>query len=319
MKRVFVAIVVFIIGAMLLTGCDAAGYPTIDQIVNGNTNTSGPSTGTIEVLVTDAPNHDVSRVELTVSQVEVHKAGDDGESGNWTVLDIQEETFNLLDLQNGLTMLLAGGQVEAGKYTQLRMTVFEVIVDYDDVVGAKAEVPSGTLKFVRPFTLEAGGTITLLVDIDAAKSVIVTGGGKQGKSKVMFKPVVKLQVIQGEEPGDDEEADTQAPTVQTYSPVDNATGVATTANLTLTFDDNMVKGTGNITIKRYADDSVFEIIAVDSANVTVSANTVMINPSIDFESATRYYIFIDATALIDDAGNGFVGISNKDIWDFTTE
>ena len=143
----------------------------------------------------------MSRVELTVSEVEVHKAGGDGESGKWMTFDIQEETFNLLDLQNGLTMLLADGEMEAGTYTQLRMTVFEVIVDYDDVVGKQAEVPSGKLKFVRPFTLEAGGTITLIVDIDAAKSVVVAGGTKQDKAKVLFKPVVKLQVIHEEGSG----------------------------------------------------------------------------------------------------------------------
>jgi hypothetical protein len=273
---------------------------------------TNPSTGTIQVLVTDAPNHDVSRVELTVSEVEVHKVGVDGESGNWTTLDIQEETFNLLDLQNGLTMLLADGEVEAGKYTQLRMTVFEVIVDYDDVMGKQAEVPSGEMKFVRPFTLEAGDNITLIVDIDAAKSVIVTGGTKQDKGKVLFKPVVKLQVVQGQEP------DTQAPTVETYSPTDNATGVAQNANLVLTFDDDMVKGTGNITIMRYSDATVFETIDVTSVNVTISGTVVTIDPSGTFDSGTGYYVLIDATALADDNGNGYAGISNKETWNFTT-
>jgi hypothetical protein len=271
-----------------------------------------PSTGTIQVFVTDAPNHNVSRVELTVSEVEVHKAGGDGESGNWKTLDVQEETFNLLDLQNGLTVLLADGEVEAGKYTQLRMTVFEVIVDYDSVVDEQAEVPSDELKFVRPFTLEAGDNITLIVDIDAARSVVVTGGTKQDKSKVLFKPVVKLQVVQGQGPG------TQKPTVQTYSPTDNATGVAQNVDLVLTFDDNMVKGTGNITIMRYSDNTVFETIDVTSANVTISGTVVTIDPSGTFDSGIGYYVLIDATALADDDGNGYAGISNKETWNFTT-
>ncbi len=87
-----------------------------------------PSTGTIQVLVTDAPG-DVSEVNVTVSEVEVHKAGGDEEPGYWKTLPIQEETFDLIVLQD-ITMLLAeGNEVEAGKYTQLRMTIFEVIVN----------------------------------------------------------------------------------------------------------------------------------------------------------------------------------------------
>jgi hypothetical protein len=288
------------------------GSPTTTPVPPTQEPVIGQSTGTIQVLVTDAPKHDVSRVELTVSEVEVHKAGSGGESGNWTTLDIQEETFNLLDLQNGLTMLLADGEVEAGKYTQLRMTVFEVVVDYDDVVGKQAEVPSGELKFVHPFTLEAGDNITLIVDIDAAKSVIVTGGTKQDKSKVLFKPVVKLQVLQGQGP------DTEAPTVQNYNPTDNATGVAQDANLVLTFNDDMVKGTGNITIKKYSDGSIFEIIDVTSANVTILGTVITIDPAGTFDSGTGYYVLIDATAFTDDAGNSYDGIANKETWNFTT-
>jgi len=210
-------------------------------------------------------------------------------------------------------MLLAeGNEVEAGNYTQLRMTVFKVLIDYDDVQGKEATVPSDKLKFVRPFTLPEGGEITLVVDIDAAKSVLFPGGKKGEVDKVIFKPVVKLQVVQEEEPS------TQAPTVQTYNPADGATGVAPDTNLVLTFDDNMAKGTGNITIKRYSDDSIFEQIDVTSANVTISGAEVTINPSVDFDSGTGYYVLIDATALADDDGNSYAGISNKDTWDFTT-
>ena len=79
----------------------------------------------------------------------------------------------------------------------------------------------------------------------------------------------------------------------------------------------MAKGTGNITIMK-DDDSIFEQINVTSANVTVSGVEVTINPSVDFESGTGYYILIDANALTDDNDNSFIGISNKETWDFTT-
>ena len=216
MKRGFILLMVLALAATLLAGCAIPGTPSLtpeETTPSSTTQPSSPSlsTGTIKVLVTDAPAYDVSKVDVTVSEVQVHKAGDDGESGQWRTLAIQEKNFNLLDLQNGLTLLLAEGEVESGKYTQLRMTVFKVLVDYDDVQGKEAEIPSGKLKFVRPFTLEDGGEITLVVDIDAAKSVVFTGATKDGEDKVLFKPVVKLQVVHEEEPSP------QAPTA-TFDP-----------------------------------------------------------------------------------------------------
>ena len=227
MKAGFVFTTVLMIGAILLTGCTLFEEPfsTPGQItpdsassprqINSNNNssstnssttptpttqqpTNGPSTGTIQVLVTDAPAN-ISEVNVKVTEVEVHKAGVDGEPGMWITLKIANEgqPFNLLDLQDGLTMLLAeGNKVESGKYTQLRMTVFSVIVKTDDGPedGYQAKVPNDKLNFVRPFTLEEGETICLIVDIDANKSIVFTGSTKGYEGNVIFKPVVKLSI-----------------------------------------------------------------------------------------------------------------------------
>ena len=154
-------------------------------------------TGTIEVRVTDAPpGYEVTSIMVTVSEVAVHKAGDNG-GGEWITLDIVEGTFNLLELE-GLELTLATEVVEAGKYTQLRMTVFTVEVTYleegeTEATTVEATVPSGELKFVRPFDLEAGETIALLLDFDADKSVVITGN-----DKVIFNPVVTLATPQSQ-------------------------------------------------------------------------------------------------------------------------
>jgi len=68
-------------------------------------------------------------------------------------------------------------------------------------------------------------------------------------------------------------------------------------------------------IKKYSDDSTFETIAV--ADVAISGTEVTIDPTGTFASETEYYVLIDATALDDDAGNSYAGISNKDTWNFT--
>ena len=170
----------------------AAGCTELAPVTPAPTQPSGPalSTGTIEVRVTDAPG-DVEAILVTVSEVTVHKASTDEEDGVWITLGIVEDTFNLLELEE-LELTLATEVVAAGKYTQLRMTVFEVWVTLEGEDPVEATVPSSELKFVRPFDLEAGGTIALVVDFDAAKSVVVTGA-----DKIIFKPVVKLAIQQG--------------------------------------------------------------------------------------------------------------------------
>ena len=156
-------------------------------------------TGIIEVRVTDAPpEYGITEIWVTVLDSEeegvaVHKAGDDGD-GVWITIPITEPNpFELLSLQKeDLDTLLATEEVTAGKYTQIRMTIEKVEVKIGDGDLQPAVLPSGKLKFVRPFEVFDGQTTIILLDFDADKSVTVTGGGK-----VIVKPVVKLSIQQG--------------------------------------------------------------------------------------------------------------------------
>ena len=148
------------------------------------------STGAIEVHVTD-PGHsnNISSIDITASVIEIHKAGDGGEEGEWIALNITMPVFDLIELkEGGLEETLAAGNVTAGKYTQIRMTIeaVEVILDGQ---SQDATVPSGKLKFVRPFEVMEGRTTVLTLDFDAGKSVTITGAGK-----VILRPVVTLNV-----------------------------------------------------------------------------------------------------------------------------
>lgn len=53
--------------------------------------------------------------------------------------------------------------------------------------------------------------------------------------------------------------DYTAPTISSATPTDNATGVDPTADLSVTFDENVAKGTGNISIYD-SSDTLFEAI-----------------------------------------------------------
>ncbi|MEM1167585.1 MAG: Ig-like domain-containing protein [Cyanobacteria bacterium P01_H01_bin.35] len=110
--------------------------------------------------------------------------------------------------------------------------------------------------------------------------------------------------------------DINAPTVESFTPADDATGIAIGANLVIDFDENVQAGTGNIVIKQLSDDSVVETI--DIGLVSISNDTVTIDPAADLAAGTEYYVEIDAGAIQDSAGNDYAGISGNSAWNFTT-
>ena len=106
------------------------------------------------------------------------------------------------------------------------------------------------------------------------------------------------------------------PLSATFSPKDNAYYVAVNANLVATFSETIQKGTGNITIHR-ADGTVFEIINVTSAAVTLAGSKVTINPINNFIAGAGYDVRIDSTAFRNNANQFYVGISDPTVWNFT--
>ena len=113
---------------------------------------------------------------------------------------------------------------------------------------------------------------------------------------------------------------TAAPTLSSSTPADNATNISSTANIILTFDENVDVESGNITIKKTSDDSTFETIDVTSNKVTgTGTNIIEINPANTFVSSTEYYILIDSTAFDDANGNSYAGISSTTALSFTSQ
>ncbi len=208
MKKYFTILIALATTVALLVGCAAPG-PTA----------SGPSgeaakTGIVQMWVTDAPRTDnVSEIWVTVSEVKIHKAAagqvSDNTSGNtsdetegavdnstdtsgWITVNLTgPDRFDLLTLSGGLQQVLAAANLTEGRYTQIRMTVGKVEVKINGVLK-DAVLPSGKLKFVRAFDVQAGSETKLLFDFDADKFVTVTGSPKE--PKIMVKPVVKMIV-----------------------------------------------------------------------------------------------------------------------------
>jgi len=152
--------------------------------------------GTIQIFVTDPPAPNVFAVWVEVSKIEVHLAA--GPDSRWiSIFDDPENPvrFNLKEIV-GVEEFVCSQEVDAGTYTQLRMHITEATIvekiDEDVFMDHDAFVPSGRLKFVRPFTIEDGEIKGLVLDFDGDRSLNVTGAGQY-----MLKPVVMLLVPEG--------------------------------------------------------------------------------------------------------------------------
>jgi lysophospholipase L1-like esterase len=111
--------------------------------------------------------------------------------------------------------------------------------------------------------------------------------------------------------------DLAPPAIVSLAPANNATGVAPSSNLVVTFNEGIVLGTGTITI-RDLDTPADLIITLPDPRVSVSGSVLTINPASDLPGGINHAVRIDSTAVKDTAGNPFAGIVDDTTWKFIT-
>lgn len=111
--------------------------------------------------------------------------------------------------------------------------------------------------------------------------------------------------------------DTAAPMLQSSTPSDNATAVAVSDNLVLTFNEKVRAGVGTITLTNGSDD-VRTISAADASQVSINGAVVTINPTAVLRAGTSYAVQMSSNALLDVAGNAFAGIADSTSLNFVT-
>jgi hypothetical protein len=105
------------------------------------------------------------------------------------------------------------------------------------------------------------------------------------------------------------------PTVLAVTPLNHAVDWGLNDLLKITMSKNVTFGSGDLTIRRVADKTVFEVI--DSSRMSnTTLNEVVIDPSLSFEPGAGYYIRIDSSLLKDEYGNRFRGILSDTLWAF---
>ena len=169
--------------AMILSGCD--------KLTGLSEEDPAGQTGKMQVLLTDAPfPYDlVSEANVTITMVEAVSQDEER-----FALSDDTTTFNLLELQDGVTALLAEeDDLPAGSYSQMRLTVSDASVVLNNGDTFDLKVPSNQIKVnLSGFEVEPDESVALTLDFDAGKSFVVQGNvdTPAGIKGFLLKPVV---------------------------------------------------------------------------------------------------------------------------------
>lgn len=164
-------------------------FASIAIITNSCKKEDPKGTGYMTVKMTDAPG-DYLDVNVEVIGVQVHH-----ESSGWISLPVNAGVYDLLDLQNNVTAVLASNaQLPVGKISQIRLilgsnnSLVTIVPDTFDL-----KVPSGAetgLKINLHETIQPHNTMEIVLDFDADASIVVTGVGSYS-----LKPVIKVKSV----------------------------------------------------------------------------------------------------------------------------
>ncbi len=157
-----------------------------------------PGDGRVHLVLGDAPYPIklIESAEVTIEAIAVHISGD-GEG--WEYLPFETTTFDLLDLQNGVTAELTEAEVPAGELDEVRLVISSGVITLTDGRVMDLKVPSGAssgLKIkIRPsITILADRTADILLDMDIGRSFLPIPASVQHASEIdrfHFKPVVR--------------------------------------------------------------------------------------------------------------------------------
>lgn len=106
--------------------------------------------------------------------------------------------------------------------------------------------------------------------------------------------------------------------LESTTPPDGALNVDPNTPLVFTLSEEVVAGTGTISIVQADDDGLVEAVDVSSPSVVFSSDTVTVDPSMTLANATEYYVLVEPTAIASTIGSRFAGIEDPTAFSFIT-
>jgi hypothetical protein len=167
------------------TGPDNETLCLENELDIGNTTDCPAEVGEGELGVDTAPSFR-NENETSTCCCDTNTTAPEIQTG-WIVFSDEEQTFDLILIED-VNDILGEKELEAGKYTQIRLLVTSAIATIDGEEKT-LKVPSGKLKLIHPFTIEANKTTSLILDFDAEKSVVERGNS----GSYNLKPTIKIE------------------------------------------------------------------------------------------------------------------------------
>jgi len=171
--------------SLIILGCESS-----DQGI-GDTSSG---TGSVAVLLTDAPIDGFNKFLITVSEISLL-----GEDGSVSLFN-GNETIDLLNLNSHSDLFSLTTNIPAGNYYKLRMQVSDpklLVLDMDgNILETVVPKMGGNGKLdLNPrseIVITAGQTLALQLDMDAQKSIHLI---QNGNGDYRFRPVVFIDVL----------------------------------------------------------------------------------------------------------------------------
>ncbi len=152
----------------------------------GDADNAAPINGTavFQVRMTDDPAN-YEAVLIDIKEIYVHS-----DAEGWQAIETNSGIYNLLELTNGRDTIVAVDELPSGFISQIRFVLGEnnkIVVEGDTL---PLKIPSGQqsgLKLNLHHELGPGLSYSVLIDFDAASSIVETG-----ENKYLLKPVLKV-------------------------------------------------------------------------------------------------------------------------------
>jgi hypothetical protein len=190
---------------------------------------------------------------------------------------------------------------------RLALTIGDRTVYADYVSG------SGTTNLVFQYVVQPGDTDTNGISIPA-NALEMNGGSMTDAAGNAALDVTHAAVTDNAS----YRVDTTSPVLSFSRPADDATGVAASDDIVLFFSEDVLAGSGTVTVSsRDGDTRIIDI--GDRSQISINGNQVTVDPTGDLDTDSIYDVQIAAGAITDIAGNTFAGISGSASLSFETE